>query len=46
VGDRTFNLDVQALRDQDSLQGIINGDKNGLLEHAEPEPQPEPEPYP
>jgi hypothetical protein len=31
VGDRTFNLDVQALRDQDALQGIINGDKNGLF---------------
>ena len=31
VGDRTFNLDVKGIKDIDSLQGIINGDKNGLF---------------
>ena len=31
VGDRTFNLDVKAVKDPDALQGIINGDKNGLF---------------
>ena len=31
VSDRTFNLDVKAVKDPDALQGIINGDKNGLF---------------
>ena len=41
VGDRTFNLDVRGLKDRDALQGIINGDKNGLFK-VDPELNPEP----
>ena len=31
VSDRSFNLNVKGIKDMDSLQGIINGDKNGLF---------------
>jgi hypothetical protein len=31
VSDRTFNLNVLNVADKDALQGIINGDKNGLF---------------
>jgi len=31
VGDRTFNLDVSGVKDMFALEGIINGDKNGLF---------------
>jgi hypothetical protein len=41
AGDRTFNLDVQAIRNQDALKGVINGDKNGLFV-LDPELNPEP----
>ena len=41
VGDRTFNLDVRGLKNADALQGIINGDKNGLFV-VDPELNPEP----
>ena len=41
VSDRTFNLDVKNLKDPDALQGIINGDKNGLFV-LDPELNPEP----
>ena len=31
VSDRTFNLNVLNVADKDALQGVINGDKNGLF---------------
>ena len=31
ASDRTFNIGVNALQDQDAVQGIVNGDKNGLF---------------
>ena len=34
VSDRTFNLNVLNVADKDALQGIINGDKNGLFKVA------------
>ena len=41
VGDRTFNLDVSGVKNMNALQGIINGDKNGLFK-VDPELNPEP----
>ena len=32
VSDRTFNLNVKGVKDMDALQGIINGDMNGLFQ--------------
>jgi hypothetical protein len=32
VSDRTFNLNLRDVVDPDGLQGIINGDKNGLFQ--------------
>ena len=32
VSDRSFNLNVKGLKDIDGVQGIINGDRNGLFE--------------
>ena len=52
VSDRTFNLNVLNVADKDALQGVINGDKNGLFKVAaciQPSlhpTQPESNPYP
>lgn len=45
LSDRTFNLDVKALKDMDvgALQGIINGDRNGLFV-VDPSLNPAPDP--
>ena len=32
MSDRTFNLNVLNVADKDALQGLINGDKNGLFQ--------------
>jgi hypothetical protein len=31
ASDRTFNIGVNSLQDMDAVQGIVNGDKNGLF---------------
>ena len=32
MSDRTFNLNVLNVADKDALQGLINGDKNGMFQ--------------
>ena len=44
MSDRTFNLNVLNVADKDALQGIINGDKNGLFKVGLSPTQPEPNP--
>ena len=35
MSNRTFNLNIVNVADKDALQGIVNGDKNGLFEVME-----------
>ena len=49
MSDRTFNLNVLNVADKDALQGLINGDKNGLfkvMEDLNPNRNPNPGPTP